>query len=184
MTRRFSVVGALLTLLVAPLAAEHHEGGEVGSVYGATLAANFEFVSGQLMQLADAIPEDVYGWSPTEEVRTTSAVFMHIVSANLLLPPAFGVAPAEGLEIPENPFDLAREWEANVTAKADVIAKLKKSIAYAQNAQQRGVALVDTTEPFARASGAADRLRAQQRRGATLEPADARGVNRGSVALI
>ena len=124
-----------LTLLAVPAAADHHEGeSHEGSVYGATLAGNMQFVSDQLMQLAEALPEEVYGWRPVDEVRTTSEVFMHVVSANLLMPPALGVAAPEGLEMPENPFDLAREWEANVTAKADVMAKLEESIAYAQNA--------------------------------------------------
>jgi uncharacterized damage-inducible protein DinB len=120
-----------LALAVAPAAADHHEG---GSVYGATLAANMEFVSGQLMQLAEALPEEVYAWRPAEGVRATSEVFMHVVGANFLLPVALGVAPPEGLEPPENPFALAREWEAAVTAKADVKARLGESIAFAKNA--------------------------------------------------
>ena len=36
--------------------------------------------------------------------------------------------------MPENPFAFARELEANVTAKADVAAKLQESIAYAKGA--------------------------------------------------
>ena len=36
----------------------------------------------------------------------------------------------EGLEIPENPFALLGEWEKNITAKDDVIAKLKESFEY------------------------------------------------------
>ena len=51
----------------------------------------------------------------------------------MLLPPAFGVAPADGFEIGEDPFAKARELEANVTAKADVMAQLGASIAYAKN---------------------------------------------------
>ena len=120
-----------LSLLAFPALADHHEG---GSVYGATLAANFEAVSGQLMQLAEALPEETYAWRPADEVRTTSEVFMHVVSANMLLPVAFGVSPPEGFEVPENPFALAREWEANVTAKADVMAKLEASIGFAKQA--------------------------------------------------
>jgi uncharacterized damage-inducible protein DinB len=114
-----------------PVVADHHEG---GTVYGKTLAGNFEAVSGQLMQLAEAMPDEVFAWRPAEGVRSTSEVFMHVVSANMMLLPAMGVAPAEGLVIPENPFDLARDWEANVTAKADVMAKLKESVAYAKQA--------------------------------------------------
>jgi uncharacterized damage-inducible protein DinB len=122
----------LLLVVCAPLAAEHHEK-EAASVYGGTLAMNFEHVSGQLMQLADAIPEATYGWRPSDEVRTTSEVIMHVVGANMLMPTMIGV-PAEGFEVPENPFALAKELEANVTSKADVKAKLEESIAYAKGA--------------------------------------------------
>ena len=59
---------------------------------------------------------------------------MHVVGSNLLLPAAFGSAPPEGVEIPENPFVLLRELEANVTGKADVMAKLEMAIAYAKDA--------------------------------------------------
>ena len=123
--KRVAVVLCLAMLAMASaVSADHHEG---GSVYGATLAANFEFVSGQLMQLAEAMPEEVYSWRPAEGVRSTSEVFMHVVSANMLMPPAFGVAPADGFEMPENPFAMAREWEETVTSKADVMAKMKES---------------------------------------------------------
>jgi uncharacterized damage-inducible protein DinB len=123
----------LLLVLCSPLAAEHHEK-EAASVYGGTLAMNFEYVSGQLVQLAEAMPEGIYGWRPADEVRTTSEVLMHVVGTNMLMPTMIGVAPAEGFEIPENPFAMARELETNVTAKADVMAKLQESIGYAKGA--------------------------------------------------
>ena len=133
MRRCLFAVLSLSLLLGAPLAADHHEAA-AGSVYSATLAANFEYVSGQLLQLAEAMPEEAYAWRPAEGVRSTSEVFMHVVGANMMMPVAFGVAPAEGFQMPENPFALAREWEATVTAKADVMAKLKQSIDYAKGA--------------------------------------------------
>jgi uncharacterized damage-inducible protein DinB len=123
----------LLLVISSPLVAEHHEK-EAASVYGGTLAMNFEYVSGQLMQLAEALPEATYGWRPNEEVRTTSEVVMHVVGTNMLMPVMAGVAPAEGFVMPENPFALARDLEANVTAKADVMAQLQESINYAKGA--------------------------------------------------
>lgn len=130
---RMTMFLCLLLVVCAPLAAEHHEK-EAASVYGGTLAMNFGYVSGQLVQLADAIPEGVYGWSPTDEVRTTSEVIMHVVGTNMMMPVMIGMDPAKGFKMPENPFALARELEANVTAKADVKAKLEESIAYAKGA--------------------------------------------------
>jgi uncharacterized damage-inducible protein DinB len=129
--RRIITSVALLLLLCAPLAADHHEG--EGSAYGTTLAADFEAVSGKLVQLAEAMPEETFSWRPAEGVRSTSEVIMHVVGADMLMPTAFGAAPPAGLEIPENPFSLARQWEATVTSKAEVIAKLKQAVAYTQD---------------------------------------------------
>ena len=88
---RMTMFLCLLLVVCAPLAAEHHEK-EAASVYGGTLAMNFGYVSGQLVQLADAIPEGVYGWSPTDEVRTTSEVIMHVVGTNMMMPVMIGMA--------------------------------------------------------------------------------------------
>jgi len=130
--RGTTVLVCLLLSVGAPALAEHHEGHSC--VYTATLAGNFEFVSGRLVQLAEAMPEEVYAWRPAEGVRSTSETFMHVSSANMMMPVAFGVAPAEGFEMPEDMFAMARDWEMNVTAKADVMAKLKESIEYGKGA--------------------------------------------------
>lgn len=127
---------ALLVCLVlsvgAPALAEHHE--THSCVYTATLAGNFEFVSGRLVQLAEAIPEDVYAWRPTEGVRSTSETIMHLAGANVGLPMMLGVTPPEGMEMSEDMMARAQEREKTVTAKAEVIAELKKSIDYGKSA--------------------------------------------------
>jgi uncharacterized damage-inducible protein DinB len=98
--------------------------------------ADFERVSGKLASLAEAIPEEKYSWSPTEEVRSVSEVVMHVVAANYLIPIGLGATPPEGMEIPENPFALGAQWEAEVTAKADVISRLEESVEYLKTAAQ------------------------------------------------
>ena len=130
--RGTTLLVCLALSLGAPALAEHHEG--EGSVYTATLAGNFEFVSGRLVQLAEAIPEDVYTWRPAEGVRSTSETLMHLAGANLGLPMMMGVAPPEGMEMSEDMMAKMQEREKNVTAKAEVIADLKKSIAYGKSA--------------------------------------------------
>jgi len=122
----------LVLSLGTPVLADHHEGD--GSVYTATLAGNYEFVSGRLVQLAEAIPEDVYTWRPAEGVRSTSETIMHVAGANVGLPMMLGVTPPEGMEMSEDMMAKAQEREKNVTAKAEVIADLKKSIEYGQSA--------------------------------------------------
>jgi uncharacterized damage-inducible protein DinB len=130
--RGITLLVCLVLSLGAPALAEHHEG--EGSVYTATLAGNFEFVSGRLVQLADAIPEDVYTWRPAEGVRSTSETLMHLAGANLGLPMMMGVAPPDGMEMSEDMRAKMQEREKSVTAKAEVIAELKKSIAYGKSA--------------------------------------------------
>src|SRR6478752_4480618 len=45
-------------------------------------AGSLAFVSGQVTQLAQAIPADKYAWSPEPGVRSVAQVCAHIISAN------------------------------------------------------------------------------------------------------
>jgi hypothetical protein len=95
------------------------------------LTANLEYVGKQLVSLAEATPADKFPWRPNDDVRRMSEIYMHVVGPNLLMPPMLGAAPPKGLTIPEKPFELAAKWEAEVTAKDAVIARLKESFDYA-----------------------------------------------------
>ena len=77
-------------------------------------------VSRQLVALAETIPAEKYAWRPGPGVRSTSEVFMHIAIAN------FGLLEVTG---PKMPADLkSPNMEKSVTAKADVINWLKRSL--------------------------------------------------------
>jgi uncharacterized damage-inducible protein DinB len=77
-------------------------------------------VSRQLVALAEAIPAEKYSWRPGPGVRSTSEVFMHIVSANFYLLSVTG---------PKWPADFKPgQMEKTVTAKADVVDWLKRSL--------------------------------------------------------
>ena len=76
-------------------------------------------VSSQLVSLAEAIPADKYGWRPAPGVRSVSEVLMHIAIANYWLLSVTG---------PKMPADLTDGMEKSVTAKADVIGWLKRSL--------------------------------------------------------
>ena len=41
-----------------------------------------DFIKGRLMQLAEAIPDDNYNWTPAEGVRSVGEVFSHTADAN------------------------------------------------------------------------------------------------------
>jgi uncharacterized damage-inducible protein DinB len=76
-------------------------------------------VSRQLVALAEAIPAEKYSWRPGAGVRSTSEVFMHIAIANFYLLSVTGPKMPPGLKIAS---------EKTVTAKADVIDWLKRSL--------------------------------------------------------
>jgi len=79
----------------------------------------WKHVSSQLIAVAEATPEDKFAWRPTAGVRSTSEVYMHIVIAN------FGLLAYTG---PKEPADLKGDMEKSVTAKAEVIKWLKRSL--------------------------------------------------------
>ena len=77
-------------------------------------------VSKQLVALAEATPAEKFSWRPAPGVRSVSEVYMHIAIAN------FGLLNVTG---PKLPADLkSPDMEKNVTAKAQVIDWLKRSL--------------------------------------------------------
>src|SRR5580692_6862318 len=76
-------------------------------------------VSQQLVALAEATPAEKFSWRPAPGVRSTSEVYMHIAEANFYLLSVTG---------PKMPADMKEGMEKTVTAKADVIGWLKRSL--------------------------------------------------------
>src|ERR1700736_594255 len=80
----------------------------------------WDHVSRQLIALAEATPLDKFAWRPAPGVRSTSEVFMHTALANFFLLSVTG---------PKMPADInSPDLEKTVTAKADVISWLKRSL--------------------------------------------------------
>jgi uncharacterized damage-inducible protein DinB len=76
-------------------------------------------VSRQLVALAGAIPAEKFAWRPAPGVRSVSEAFMHIAVANFYLLRVTG---------PKVPAGMSPDMEKTVTAKADVIDWLKRSL--------------------------------------------------------
>jgi uncharacterized damage-inducible protein DinB len=76
-------------------------------------------VSRQLIALAEATSAEKFAWLPAPGVRSTSEVYMHIVTANFYLLSYAG---------PRMPADMKEGMEKSVTSKAEVIAWLKRSL--------------------------------------------------------
>jgi uncharacterized damage-inducible protein DinB len=80
----------------------------------------WKHVSRQLIDLAEATPEEKFAFRPAPGVRSTSEVYMHIAVANLYL-----LSVAGG---PKMPAEVTDETEKKITAKAEVINWLKRSL--------------------------------------------------------
>ena len=116
---RTGVVSLLAAALAVPAAA-HEEAAEPGA-FSRDLVANLRGVAAKLVSLAEATPAEEFSWRPTEEVRTISEVYMHIVGSNYHLPAGLGANAPEGVEIPgSGPFAFMkqrRRWEEEITDK-------------------------------------------------------------------
>ena len=75
-----------------------------------------------VVRAAEKVPEELYSFKPTPDVRTFAEIVGHIVDAHYLLCRAAG----------ENVFEIKREHELKPRTKADLIAALKNSIDYCE----------------------------------------------------
>jgi uncharacterized damage-inducible protein DinB len=88
------------------------------------LLAEMDYVQNQVIQLADAMPQEKYSWRPSEEVRSVSEVYMHIGGGDYFLLSKIGGSM---------PPDFKPEMEKTVTDKSEIIAFLKKSFEDTKN---------------------------------------------------
>ncbi len=121
----------LVALAAAPLAAQAaaQSAAQATAPTGVRreLLAQVEDAERKLVALAEAMPQDKYGWRPAAGVRSVSEVFMHVVGGNYLFPGIIGVKrPAD--------FALTRDSEKTVTDKAQVVDHLRKSFAFVKQA--------------------------------------------------
>jgi len=86
--------------------------------YRAEYLTALEDVRGKLVDLAQAMPAEKYGWRPGEGVRSVAEVYTHVASGNYFIPAFIGV---------QAPAAVSRDLEKE-TDKGKVIAALKSSI--------------------------------------------------------
>ena len=92
----------------------------------------------QVIELAEAIPEEAYDWRPAEDARTVAAVLVHIAAGNLLLLCRAGVelpavvrlrGPVQGTGT-ERWLEMVRKsiaLERCITSKQEVLELLRRS---------------------------------------------------------
>jgi len=116
---QYAVLSILaLGIVTVPALAGEPEGELTG--YLGSFKADYERVTDKIVQLAEAIPADKYGWAPAEGVRNAGQVVVHVAAANYFLAQAAGVPMPEGANM--------MEAEKTVTAKEDVIKLFKESL--------------------------------------------------------
>jgi uncharacterized damage-inducible protein DinB len=91
----------------------------VGGVKGSILFAVGQ-AQDKLMQLANAMPAEKYGWRPGEGVRSVGEVFNHVASANYFFPTLWGGTVPAGVD----PQSLEKAMSGD---KAKTIDTLQKS---------------------------------------------------------
>ncbi len=92
----------------------------------------------KLLQLAEAMPESAYAWSPDKGVRSTAGVFMHVAGANYGLPTFAGVKPPQSFKF--------ETFEGSLTRKADIVKALRDSFAHMKSAL-KGMSDADMEKP-------------------------------------
>ena len=100
------------------------------SAFIADVLYQLDRVKTQIVSLEGAIPQDKFGWRPTEGVRSISEVYLHIADANYLL------ANVAGLKAPFDNKTLMDEKtrDARTTDKAKIAEALNVSFDWTKGA--------------------------------------------------
>ena len=95
------------------------------------------------MAMAEAIPQEKYGWRPADNARSLSEVFVHLAVGHLMLLEMAGVPAPEDLYGPasadpqERILQIIRrndEMEKAIVDKGEITALLRRSLDVARNA--------------------------------------------------
>jgi uncharacterized damage-inducible protein DinB len=111
------ITGAVLALTAAAPAAQAADPA-VASIKG-----TFDLVKGNILKAAAQIPEDMYAFKPTPDVRSAGALFGHIADANFMI-----CSAASG----EKPT--MTEIEKSKTTKKDLAEALEASFKFCESA--------------------------------------------------
>jgi len=88
--------------------------------------SSFDDASNKVVQLAEAFSAEQYDWRPAEGIRSVKDAILHVAGANFGLSAMLGTALPAGID----PWSL----EKTVETKAEAVALLKQSIAFAHAA--------------------------------------------------
>jgi uncharacterized damage-inducible protein DinB len=130
----------LALFAAAPAVAQQHQQHAMhsGDHMAVGIQPLYETVKGYLIRSAEQVPEDVYSFAPTAEVRNFGAIVGHVANANYMF-----CATASGTE---NPSKTNLE---NTTGKAALVQALKDSFTFCDAAFKTSDAkLMEKTDLF------------------------------------
>jgi uncharacterized damage-inducible protein DinB len=99
------------------------------SSYNSEVIREIDGSATKLISLAEAIPEDLYGWRPADGVRSIYEVFAHIAAANYTIPSMMGAEIPDGL----NP----RGFEGANMPKEELLDVLEESFRHLKSVIER-----------------------------------------------
>ena len=93
---------------------------------GAEAMGHFDASMGKVFALAEAMPEDLYGWSPGEGVMPVARVYAHITRYNFMyLADNMGVPAPDGLDV---------DGIESITDKSAILELMSQSMVHVKQA--------------------------------------------------
>lgn len=105
----------ILTILILLISFEAYCQGQ----FQKETSGSLSFVSGQVMQLAQAVPGDKYAYTPQAGVRSFAEVCAHIISANYFFASKLGAKIPDGVKM--------ETLEKDLKTKEAISTELKRS---------------------------------------------------------
>jgi uncharacterized damage-inducible protein DinB len=116
------ILAALLFIVINPVSKANPPD---QPVFVQEYVGQMNFIEGRLMDLEGAMPQELMGWEPADEVRNTAQVYLHVAEANHML-----VSFMKGEEMKGEPGAM----EKSTTDKEEIAKMLKDSFAAVKEA--------------------------------------------------
>ncbi len=114
----------------------------------ADLANQMGTAEDKIMGLAEAIPEEMYGWRPADGVRSTGEVLLHVAADNYFIPALMGVETPAASGVTED-YATVRAYEGKTISRAELLVDLEASFRFLDHALAATRHDLDRTFEFA-----------------------------------
>ena len=107
---------------------------ERGGVMGEFLQ-DIEQAEKKIVGLAKAMPESAWQYRPSQEVRSTAEVLMHMAADNYYIPAVLGIQPPKETGITKE-YETAAAFEKKTMSREATLAELEASFAFLRKSMQ------------------------------------------------